>query len=160
MPPCSIRSFAAFVHTVAMLSIDTANATLPWNGGLPARFRPLARLGSGGFGDVYRIFDEESQSELALKVLRRDTASGLYHFKQEFRNLTAFRHPNVVRLYELLFAQGAWMFTMELVDGLHFDKHIKRSPASAPALRRALSQLSDGISALHAGGFLHRDFFP
>ena len=143
-----------------MLTVNPVDIALPWNGGLPARFRPLGRLGSGGFGDVYKIFDEESQSELALKVLRRDTASGLYHFKQEFRHLTAFRHPNVVRLYELLFEQGAWMFTMELVDGLPFDKYINRLPASDAALRQALSQLSDGISALHAGGFLHRDLKP
>ncbi len=49
---------------------------------------------------------------------------------------------------------------MELVDGLPFDRHINRSSAREAALRHALSQLADGVSALHAGGFLHRDLKP
>ena len=92
-------------------------------------------------------------ADVALKVLRNVTPSALYHFKQEFRSLAAFRHENVVRLYELLFAQGEWMFTMELIDGLPFHRYVNRS-SDPLVLRRTICQLIDGISALHAGGFL------
>ena len=153
------RSFLRSSEATSFVSPGTVEAGVNLTGDLLPRFRMVRRLGSGNFGDVYKVFDERTHSELALKILRNATPSALYHFKREFRNLAAFRHENVARLYELLFAQGEWMFTMELIDGLPFHRYVNRS-SDELVLRDALSQLINGISALHAGGLLHRDLKP
>src|SRR5688500_14809577 len=51
---------------------------------LADRFLLQLRLGSGTFGDVYRAFDRQTGTELAVKVLRNPTALALEYFKREF----------------------------------------------------------------------------
>jgi eukaryotic-like serine/threonine-protein kinase len=97
------------------------------------RFEILGRLGQGGMGVVYRAFDRERQSEVAVKTLLRVNADGIHGLKREFRALAHITHPNLVLLYELLCAQGRWFFSMELVRGtdlLGYTRHV--DVAAAP----------------------------
>ena len=66
-----------------------------------ARFAIEARLGAGGFGVVYRVFDRERGVSLALKALRDTQPRWLRWFKREFRLLAGVVHPNLVTLYDL-----------------------------------------------------------
>ncbi len=74
---------------------------------------------------VYEAFDRERNSRVALKTIRIATAEALARFKNEFRALQDLQHPNLVRLDELLEADGTWFFTMELVDGTDFINHVR-----------------------------------
>ncbi|MEO7142021.1 MAG: protein kinase, partial [Bryobacteraceae bacterium] len=129
---------------------------------IAGRYRLIARLGSGSFGDVYRVSDEVAGGELALKVLRSPDPVALHYFKREFRSLADTYHPNIVRLRELIAYQDRWMFTMEFVDGVDLLQFLNRqSPGDrAAALRSCLLQLGEGIKALHRGRLLHRDVKP
>jgi len=89
------------------------------------RFLLRRRLGSGGFGVVYHAYDQERQSEVALKLLHKSEATALYQFKQEFRALTDITHPNLVTLYELLSEKDYWFFTMALVPGVSFLEYVR-----------------------------------
>jgi eukaryotic-like serine/threonine-protein kinase len=82
------------------------------------RFTALRLVGAGGMGVVYEAFDQERQVRVALKTLSRLDPERLYLFKQEFRALTDIIHPNLAKLYELIFEDGQWYFTMEFVDGM------------------------------------------
>ena len=96
------------------------------------RFRLQRVLGFGGFGIVYQVFDEKNDSTVALKALKGVEASALYRFKQEFRRFADFRHPNLVRLYEL-FAEGdQWFFTMEMVEGTDILHYVRGSSEAIP----------------------------
>ena len=66
------------------------------------RFRPLALIGQGSMGLVYRATDVETGQEVALKALQRLVPEQLYHLKQEFRSLAGVLHPNLVELHELV----------------------------------------------------------
>ena len=92
------------------------------------RFEIRRRLGAGSMGVVYRAFDRERQTEVALKTLTRVDATSIYRFKREFRSLADVVHPNLVALYDL-FAEGdLWFFTMEFVEGEDLLSHVHGSP--------------------------------
>lgn len=88
------------------------------------RFQVVERLGQGGMGVVYEVYDRERQVRVALKTLLRGSADALLLFKQEFRALQDLRHPNLVKLGELFEDHGQWFFTMELVEGESFVRYV------------------------------------
>ncbi len=96
-----------------------------------SRFRVLRRLGAGGMGIVYDVFDRDRDRRVALKTIQHFDASALYRFKKEFRTLEDVVHPNFVRLWELFSEDGRWFFTMELVEGIDFLKYV--CPEDRPA---------------------------
>ncbi len=98
---------------------------LPQAGQLaPERFEIERRLGAGGFGSVFVVFDRERQQRLALKRLERVDPASIYRFKQEFRALADVTHPNLVKLHELFALPTGWSFTMELIAGVPFDEWV------------------------------------
>ncbi|MGK3990480.1 serine/threonine-protein kinase [Sorangium sp. So ce136] len=98
---------------------------------IPDRFQILRRLGAGGFGIVYEALDRERGERVALKTLARVSASALYRFKKEFRALADIAHDNLVRLHDLIGADGEWFFTMELVHGADWLTYVRGQDAPA-----------------------------
>ena len=98
-----------------------------------SRFELKRVVGEGGMGLVYEAFDRERGMTVALKTVRALDAQTLYRLKTEFRARVDLEHRNLVRLGELLYDDGHWFFTMELVDGWSFLDWIRRRRArSAP----------------------------
>src|SRR5579872_4626091 len=140
-----------------------------WNSAAEARFVARStrfalqqKIGAGSFGAVYRAFDRERNSLVALKTLLQLHPTHLLRFKREFRSLVDLAHPNLVQLYELFGEHEQWFFTMELVDGVDFLTYVR--PANILAgwdrLRNAIFQLARGVQALHAASLVHRDLKP
>jgi eukaryotic-like serine/threonine-protein kinase len=101
-----------------------------WKG--TARYEVVGRLGEGGMGVVYEALDRERGQRVALKTLQRFTPAALYLFKREFRTLADVHHTNLVRLHEMVVADGGdAFFTMELVRGRDFLAHVRKSDARA-----------------------------
>ena len=132
-----------------------AKVVVPFEG--TARFKLLETLGTGGFGTVYRVFDSERNTRVALKILRENDPQVLYRFKQEFRTLASLRHRNLLRLYDLFAESDRWFFTMELIEGVSFYEYCR---GSLIKLRQALPQLVRALDHLHGQGLLHLDIKP
>ena len=126
------------------------------------RFKIQKPLGAGTFGIVFKAFDKERNSVVALKKLLHYEPALLTRFKREFRSLVDLVHPNLVQLYELFGENDRWYFTMEFVDGLDFLAYVRpgRLNTDWDRLRSALSQLATGVEALHSSERLHRDLKP
>ncbi len=90
-----------------------------------SRFQMIERLGSGGMGAVYRVFDREREIEVALKCMKLLDTDSITRFKQEFRALQDVHHHNLVRLGELFEDNGQWFFTMELISGEDFLSYVR-----------------------------------
>jgi hypothetical protein len=128
------------------------------------RFEAEACLGSGGMGTVFRVYDREAGSHVAIKLLDRQHPEALIRFKNEFRKVQDIEHDNLVSLGELGQLGNVWYFTMELVEGTPLREYIAK-PVPPPhfddqRLRSALAQLVRAIAALHRHGKVHRDVKP
>lgn len=138
-------------------------------------------LGGGGFGITYLARDLQLDLPVALKeffpadcahrspcgrVMPRGSshesyASGLERFVEEARALANFRHPNIVRVLRHLRSHGTACIVMEYERGEPLTRWLARQqPLSEPALLALMVPLLDGLSAVHAAGFLHRDIKP
>jgi serine/threonine protein kinase len=162
-----VRSLAEEHFRLAAAARDGGAGQLPEAAELPrvlvGRYRVLARLGGGSFGDVYRVADEASSGDqLAIKILRSSDPLAIQYFKNEFRSVAGTCHRNIVRLHELLAYDGRLMFTMEFIDGINLLQYIGGCPHQdrEARIRSCMLQLAEGLSALHRARVLHRDVKP
>ena len=125
------------------------------------RFEIERMLGTGGMGVVYAAHDHHRGCAVAVKTLRAPTLDALHRLRDEFLVLHDLAHPNLVSLGELFDEHGRWFFSMELVDGVDFLRHVRPGGTlDLVRLRGALAQLAAGLGFLHAAGKVHRDVKP
>jgi serine/threonine protein kinase/Tol biopolymer transport system component len=129
----------------------------------------ISPLGRGGMGEVYRARDTRLGRDVALKVIREDSAGDPHRasrFEQEARAASSLNHPNIVVVYEIGDAllpgqtRPVRYLAMELLDGEPVSALLQGQPLP---LRRALdwaSQLADGLARAHESGIVHRDLKP
>jgi hypothetical protein len=123
------------------------------------RFRLVRLLGRGGMGVVYEAFDEANGLPVAVKLLPVVSPDMLLRFKREFRTVADVRHPNLVRLGELVSEGSQWFFTMELVDGSDLSSHVRGlEPPARPALTPVLP--ADAPTPVVAPGEALRRYDP
>jgi len=131
---------------------------------LDGRYRIGALLGIGGMGVVYRATDLSLGIEVALKLLRPELAERetvIERFRQELLLARQVSSPHVVRIHDLVRADGRWAISMDHVDGEALDRRLDRERRLP--VEDALSiarQIASGLAAAHARGVIHRDLKP
>lgn len=120
----------------------------------------LEKIGRGGFGEVHRAWDTRLNRAVALKLLH---AAGVdeQSLLDEAQLLARVEHPNVARVYGVEKHDGRVGIWMELIEGVDLQSLLKESGPFAPQLAiRAALDVTAALTALHAGGVLHRDVKP
>ena len=79
------------------------------------RFRIEEAIGSGGFGTVYRAWDERLQRPVAVKVIDREQAAP--RVMREAQAVARLAHRNIATLYELAGEGGRAFLVSELIEG-------------------------------------------
>lgn len=62
------------------------------------RYVSLQTLGSGGFAQIYTVWDLQTQTEKVLKILVETSLKALELFEQEAAVLRHLRHPGVPKV--------------------------------------------------------------
>jgi serine/threonine protein kinase len=127
-------------------------------------YRILGELGRGAMGVVLLGFDLQLQRKVAIKLV---SSVGLgpqerQRFIQEARAMALVNHPNVLHIHAFGEHAGVPYFVMEFVEGRTVDDWLFESgglPEIDTALR-ILSDICEGVSAIHASGAVHRDLKP
>lgn len=139
-------------------------------------------LGQGGFGITYLATDVHLNTRVAIKEYlpaeiafrtSNKTVSvaatrhrelyqfGLDSFLVEARTLATFRHPNIVRVARFFEAHQTAYMVLEYERGQPLSQWwTARRDRSEKELLDLLQPLLDGLSVVHAAGFLHRDIKP
>ena len=132
-------------------------------GQLLGSWRIVARLGTGGMGNVWLAerADGAYAGQAAIKVLKRgmDTATVLERFAQEQQALARMSHPHIAHLLDAgLTDDGLPYFVMERVIGQAIDAACAGLPLTA---RLGLFlQLADAVAHAHRKLLVHRDLKP
>jgi serine/threonine protein kinase len=125
-------------------------------------------LGVGGMGEVYRARDSRLNRDVAIKVLRQDSALGSSgassdlrsRFEREARAVAALNHPNIIAVYDFGVERGQQYIVSELLEGESLRALLKGKPLPVRRLIEIAAQVADGLAAAHAAGIVHRDLKP
>ena len=128
-------------------------------------FKILSRIGSGGFGVVYRAFDTNLERSVALKMLPPRIAKAgpglLDRFLREARSAAKLAHPNIVTIHQICPHGDTFYIVMELVDGGALHEYLaakKRFPPTEAT--RIVRAAAEGLGHAHKRGIIHRDIKP
>ena len=123
----------------------------------------LARLGSGGMGQVY-FGRSLGGHHVAVKIIRADLAQD-QSFRARFaREVEAARRVSGAFTAPVIDADPdapiPWLVT-DYVHGPSLgDAVAKHGPLPLPAVLALAARLAEGLSAVHAAGVIHRDLKP
>jgi serine/threonine protein kinase/tetratricopeptide (TPR) repeat protein len=141
------------------------------------RYRLLDRIGAGGMGEVYRAADllTVGGEPVAIKRLTTDTANLRFAsfdsktvedrsaqqvaLAHEFRTLAALRHPNIIRVRDYGFDNGAPFLVMDLLDNAQSLHSAGRALNTAGRID-LIVQMLGALAYLHQRGIVHRDLKP
>lgn len=135
-------------------------------------YEPVAEIGGGAYGTVYKARDTESGQFVALKSVRVQTdQNGLpistVREVALLRRLEQFDHPNVVRLMDVCAIPRSDQETKVTLVFEHVDQDLKTYLEKAPSaglsperIKDMMRQLLCGLVFLHSNCVIHRDLKP
>ena len=128
-----------------------------------SHYRLLHPLGEGGMGVVYRAEDTRLGREVAVKLLRTDTAitaEWLARFEREARLASSLQHPHICTIHELGEHEGQPFIVMELLEGRTIRQLVEAGPLPPRLVLEFARQIASALDAAHRRGIIHRDIKP
>lgn len=130
-----------------------------------SQYRLVAKLGSGGMGDVFRAAraDDEYEKHVALKVVSTGRHSSFFinRFRNERQILASLDHPNITRLYDGGTTEnGMPYFVMELIEGEGMVAYCDRHHLSTTERVKLFLQVCSAVQYAHQRLIVHRDIKP
>ncbi|KAE8270286.1 hypothetical protein A4X09_0g2042 [Tilletia walkeri] len=124
----------------------------------------LEKLGEGTYATVYKGRSRTTQEIVALKEIHLDPEEGTPSTAiREISLMKELRHPNIVRLYDVMHTESKLMLVFEFMDmdlKKYMDIHGDRGALDPHTTRVFMFQLLKGTAFCHENRVLHRDLKP
>ncbi|KAL3649203.1 CBL-interacting serine/threonine-protein kinase 11 [Castilleja foliolosa] len=121
-------------------------------------------LGCGAFAKVYHARDIATGKSVAIKVINKSRLNNNAHLmsniKREIAIMRRLRHPNIVKLIEVLATKGKIYFVLEFVKGGELFAKVAKGRFTEDLGRKYFQQLISAVSYCHLRGVYHRDLKP
>ena len=128
---------------------------------MAAIFEYIKRLGSGYFGEVWKVKDTGLNSIFALKLVPPDKVINPANFYQEAQTLKAAEHPNIVEVYETgEMADGRIYVKMEFLSNGSLEDEASGAYVPLTRTKKLMIDLLRGLEHAHSQKIVHRDIKP
>lgn len=118
-----------------------------------------ARLGEGGFGEVYEAWDTRLHRSVAIKTIRHGgTASN--DLVREARLAASLRHPAFVKVHAVEEDGAGQFIVMELVHGRTLKQIMQDGTVPLSSALDRVGQVAEAMRDAHASGLVHGDIKP
>ena len=122
------------------------------------------QLGSGGFGSVYKAYDNEEDCFVALKIAHVDMQHPELRLRNEVAKAERLKHKNVAR-YDACYTFTTFSGEMDIAVMRYYehgslDGFMRGGDLSMEERYDILTQILEGIAYLHSHGIIHRDLKP
>ncbi|KAJ2925397.1 hypothetical protein H1R20_g11678, partial [Candolleomyces eurysporus] len=119
----------------------------------------LQTLGEGEFGRVKLGLHSQWGEEVAIKLIRRgNSTTDMSKVEREIEVLRSLKHPNIVRLYDVIETDKYIGVVQEYASGGElFDHILAHRYLSEKHATKLFSQLISGVWYIHQRKIIHRD---
>lgn len=149
------------------------------------RYKVIDKLGEGGMGIVWRVFDTVTQKTVALKQYYKKDFDGKENtkvektkmmtlstistatverdlrFMHEFHTMVKLRHPNTVHVFDCgVLENGDDYLTMEIVTGEDLSDILEKRQLSFSEIYKIFIKITQVLNFIHSRLLVHRDIKP
>ncbi|RCJ29558.1 protein kinase [Nostoc punctiforme NIES-2108] len=120
------------------------------------------RLGQGGFGVAYKVFDSMGDRDLVMKLITRDKQSIYQRLVREYKTLLNIpEHPYIVKvIFASKFPDDTPYILFDYIDGEDVEKLLETEALSLEDTIKIALQTVAGLAHLHENGVYHQDIKP
>ncbi|PPK70938.1 serine/threonine protein kinase [Actinokineospora auranticolor] len=135
---------------------------------MSGRYRLVARLGSGGAGEVWEAYDERLHRTVALKRLRTPPGPEADRVRElavrEGRIAAKLQHPHAITVFDVAEdgdSDDAPYLVMEYLPSTTLAEVLaEQGPLDPAEVVRIGAAVAEGLAAAHEAGVVHRDVKP
>lgn len=152
---------------------------------LAERYEVGLAVGFGGFGIIYRAWDMQLNTQVAIKEFypsglvnrvpgecrivvysgdkRTQFEDGKTRFLAEARTMAKFsQHPHIVNVYDFFEENNTAYIVMEYLEGVSLKNYLKSvgGKLSIADTLQIIDPVMDALKAIHKEGIVHRDISP
>jgi WD40 repeat protein/serine/threonine protein kinase len=123
----------------------------------------LERIGSGGFGAVYRAYQSTLGREVAVKIILPNYANHpefIRHFEREAQLVSRLEHLHIVPLYDYWRDSVGAYIVMRWMRGGTLAASLQKDAFDLQSASLLLDQVASGLAAAHHQHIIHRDLKP
>lgn len=123
-------------------------------------YRVIRRLGDGGMGEVFLVYDPRLDRQVAIKRIRAESGGDperRVRFLREARVAAALAHPALVQVFDLLSEDGLDHIVMEYVPGSTLRQALAGGPFPLDEGLAVALPVAQGLAYAHERGVVHRD---
>lgn len=142
---------------------ESEHPPLPPGTLIASRYRLVARVGSGAFGDVYRAEDADVPGHVvALKLLHQPAhnVDAKERALRELRHIASVFHPSVVQFKDHGWHERRLWFVMPWYAGETLESRMQGAPLSRADAHSIFLPIARALEAMHSAGLRHQDVKP